>query len=186
MGCHALLQGVFLTQGSNVSLLCLLHWQGFFTTSTTWEALGPYIWGCDLSCQLGFSVFLHVMSGGAEISKRASSCSCLVPGLEWPEKFGLVGHDSLSIQHLCSPSLGYLTWWQSQSSQTCLSLAVCKLSVLRIMAKKARFLQPCLKSSRTWLWCYWTCKSWPAQVLGDGKCILHFWWEEKQRICGHL
>ena len=28
VGCHALLlQGVFLTQGSNLSLLCLLHWQ---------------------------------------------------------------------------------------------------------------------------------------------------------------
>ena len=36
MGCHALLQGIFPTQGSNPSLLCLLHWQlGFFTT---WEA----------------------------------------------------------------------------------------------------------------------------------------------------
>ena len=27
MGCRALLQGIFLTQGSNPSLLCLLHWQ---------------------------------------------------------------------------------------------------------------------------------------------------------------
>ena len=27
MGCHALLQGTFLTQGSNLSLLSLLHWQ---------------------------------------------------------------------------------------------------------------------------------------------------------------
>ena len=27
VGCHALLQGIFLTQGSNPSLLCLLHWQ---------------------------------------------------------------------------------------------------------------------------------------------------------------
>ena len=27
MGCHALLQGIFLTQGSNWSLLRLLHWQ---------------------------------------------------------------------------------------------------------------------------------------------------------------
>ena len=27
MDCHALLQGIFLTQGSNLSLLCLLHWQ---------------------------------------------------------------------------------------------------------------------------------------------------------------
>ena len=26
-GCHFLLQGVFLTQGSNPGLLCLLHWQ---------------------------------------------------------------------------------------------------------------------------------------------------------------
>ena len=27
MGCHALLQGIFLTQGQNLHLLCLLHWQ---------------------------------------------------------------------------------------------------------------------------------------------------------------
>ena len=27
VGCHALLQGIFLTLGSNPCLLCLLHWQ---------------------------------------------------------------------------------------------------------------------------------------------------------------
>ena len=27
MGCHALLQGIFPTQGSNPQLLSLLHWQ---------------------------------------------------------------------------------------------------------------------------------------------------------------
>ena len=27
VGCHALLQGLFLTQGSNLGLLSLLHWQ---------------------------------------------------------------------------------------------------------------------------------------------------------------
>ena len=27
VGCHAILQGIFLTQGLNLSLLCLLHWQ---------------------------------------------------------------------------------------------------------------------------------------------------------------
>ena len=27
VGCHSLLQGIFLTQGSNLDLLCLLHWQ---------------------------------------------------------------------------------------------------------------------------------------------------------------
>ena len=39
VGCHALLQGIFWTQGSNSCLLNLLHWQEFFTTSATWEAL---------------------------------------------------------------------------------------------------------------------------------------------------
>ena len=33
MGCHVLLQKIFLTQGSILSLFCLLHWQvGSFTT----------------------------------------------------------------------------------------------------------------------------------------------------------
>ena len=27
MGCHFLLQGIFLAQGSNLRLFCLLHWQ---------------------------------------------------------------------------------------------------------------------------------------------------------------
>ena len=27
VGCHALLQGIFLSQGSNPQLFCLLHWQ---------------------------------------------------------------------------------------------------------------------------------------------------------------
>ena len=27
VGCHFLLQGIFLTRGSNLCLLCLLHWQ---------------------------------------------------------------------------------------------------------------------------------------------------------------
>ena len=39
VGCHSLLQGIFLTQGLNLRLLCLLHWQvEFFTTRATWEA----------------------------------------------------------------------------------------------------------------------------------------------------
>ena len=45
VGCHALLQGIFLTQqGLSLSLFGLLHWRAglffiFLTTSTTWEAL---------------------------------------------------------------------------------------------------------------------------------------------------
>ena len=38
VGCHALLQGIFQTLGSNPCLLCFLHWQvGSFTTSNTWK-----------------------------------------------------------------------------------------------------------------------------------------------------
>ena len=38
---HALLQGTFLTQGSNLCLLCLLNWQAGFLPLTrfTWKAL---------------------------------------------------------------------------------------------------------------------------------------------------
>ena len=40
VGCHALLQGIFLTQGSNPRLLTSPALAGmFFTTSATWEAL---------------------------------------------------------------------------------------------------------------------------------------------------
>ena len=39
VGCHAFLQGIFPTQGSNSSLLVTLALAGgFFTTSTSWEA----------------------------------------------------------------------------------------------------------------------------------------------------
>ena len=31
LGCHALLKGIFLTQGSNLCLLCLRHWQAGFS-----------------------------------------------------------------------------------------------------------------------------------------------------------
>ena len=39
VGCHALLQGIFLTQGLNLHLLSTCLGGEFFTTSTTWEAL---------------------------------------------------------------------------------------------------------------------------------------------------
>ena len=40
VGCHALLQGIFPTQGSNPSLLLSPALsRGFFTTSATWDAL---------------------------------------------------------------------------------------------------------------------------------------------------
>ena len=44
VGCHALLQGIFLTQGLNLRLLYFPALAGrFFITSTTWEALILYM-----------------------------------------------------------------------------------------------------------------------------------------------
>ena len=42
VGCHALLQGIFLTQGLNLRLLCLLHWQ---VGSLASEATQPVLAG---------------------------------------------------------------------------------------------------------------------------------------------
>ena len=42
MGCHALLQGIFPTQGSNPCLLFPALADRFFTASTAWEALIGY------------------------------------------------------------------------------------------------------------------------------------------------
>ena len=39
VGCQALIQGIFLTQGSNLCLLSLLHWQAD-------SLLGPPTWLC--------------------------------------------------------------------------------------------------------------------------------------------
>ena len=48
VGCHALLQGIFLIQGSNPHLLCLLHWQaGSLPLVTSGK---PYIQGCCYCC----------------------------------------------------------------------------------------------------------------------------------------
>ena len=38
VGCRALLKGIFPTQGSNLHLSRLLHWQAGSLHSTTWEA----------------------------------------------------------------------------------------------------------------------------------------------------
>ena len=37
VGCHALLQRIFHTQGLNLSLLCLLHCSGFSSAEPPWK-----------------------------------------------------------------------------------------------------------------------------------------------------
>ena len=39
MGCHAVLQGIFRTQGSNPRFTCLALADGFFTTSAIWKPM---------------------------------------------------------------------------------------------------------------------------------------------------
>ena len=56
VGCHALLQGIFLTQGSNASLLSPALLGRFFTTSATWEALIYYWPGSKYSAFLKTNV----------------------------------------------------------------------------------------------------------------------------------
>ena len=46
MGCHFLLQGIFLTQGSNPRLMSSALAGRFFTSSATWEAA----YGCYCTC----------------------------------------------------------------------------------------------------------------------------------------
>ena len=56
--CHALLQGIFQTKGSNPQLLQLLHWKRFFTTSETWEAHVT----CIISFNPHYSVVRFIIS----------------------------------------------------------------------------------------------------------------------------
>ena len=48
VGCHALLQGIFPTQGSNLSLLCLLNWQ---VVLYHWCHLGSPVNTIERSCR---------------------------------------------------------------------------------------------------------------------------------------
>ena len=50
-GCHALLQGIFLTQGQNSCLLCLLHWQeGSLPLETHLESESEVTQSCPTLC----------------------------------------------------------------------------------------------------------------------------------------
>ena len=55
VGCHALLQGIFLTQGLNLSLLRLLHWAGLLFTTSAGEAHWNTLQNSILSIELGLN-----------------------------------------------------------------------------------------------------------------------------------
>ena len=63
VGCHALLQGIFQTQGLNPHLSHLLHWRQVFTTSAICEDLSyaAYI--------INFEVFIKDLRGNTDVCK---------------------------------------------------------------------------------------------------------------------
>ena len=86
VGCHALFQGIFLTQGSNLGLLSLLHWQAgslplvphgkpiaeFYLLVICKEFLYLYLyWRILVSCTLFFfnCLFLVLVSGNIGLIK---------------------------------------------------------------------------------------------------------------------
>ena len=67
VGCHALLQGIFLTQGSNPCFFCLLHWQaGALPLGLPGK---PY--SSTPSYKIGIIIFLHF--GDDEVSEWLSN-----------------------------------------------------------------------------------------------------------------
>ena len=82
---HALLQGIFLTQGSNPHLLHLLHWQaGSLPLSTTWEAFfNLYLVIDSILCfQVGDTGREASPTGdprSTHLESEAGSCVTLVP-----------------------------------------------------------------------------------------------------------
>ena len=60
VGCHFLLQGIFLTQGLNLCLLWLLNWQEY---SLPLSHLGsPTFFGCPIyNCSLPSKLILHIL-----------------------------------------------------------------------------------------------------------------------------
>ena len=131
MRCHALLQGIFPTQGLNLCLLRLLHWQaGSLPLEPQWDKRHCYH-GC------GGGASKPGLGKGPEKAGRASCCttSCRTPrpwraplGERGPETQGARTHSlplwthvpwveaSTSRHH---PGLGGPTWsefWQAQSN----------------------------------------------------------------------
>ena len=78
MGYHSLLQGVFLTQGSNLCLLVSLPLRSrFFSTSATWEA-HKVVWYFHLFVNFPKFVIIHTVKGFLLVSE-AETDVLLVP-----------------------------------------------------------------------------------------------------------
>ena len=115
VGCHFLLQGIFPNQGSNLHLICLLHWQAdFFLPLAPREKpkkikRGPFGWdltrshapspvsqarfpGKQTSQSLGCRVFVSPAS--TPVGRKQPGASGRENGLSEPSYFGgrMAGH----------------------------------------------------------------------------------------------
>ena len=94
VGCHALLQGIFLTQGSNPCLLCLMHCRQILYLLSHWRS--PF-----------------VLQGGC--------CFCFpsgyTPGVELPDRMA-------ALLSVFKERPYWFSWWlhQSHSHQLCMSV----------------------------------------------------------------
>ena len=101
VGCRALLQGIFLTQGLNLSLLCLLHFRQF-----------PYCWVTREILQGPFSSFQF-------------SCSVVSNSL-WPHGLQHVRLPCLSpIPRVCSHSCALSQWCHPTISSSVVPFSSC-------------------------------------------------------------
>ena len=69
-GCHSLLQGIFLTQGSNLHLLCLLHWQAdsfFFLLNIFYFIIFLILFYLTLQYCIGFAIYKNESATGIHV-----------------------------------------------------------------------------------------------------------------------
>ena len=79
MGCHVLLQGIFLTQGLNLGLLCLLHWQAVSLALVPPGKLVEWYTVIKFSAQVS-NLFLPVLETGKSKIKVLAD---LISGESW-------------------------------------------------------------------------------------------------------
>ena len=104
MGCHFLLQGIFLTQGSNPCLLRLLHWQVEWNrklrrksqVKASWEQRpnGTYTVRLSLDDDVGNVMDLKLMAVREDMAKILAARFQKAPEKLYTEIMSLLLHDT--------------------------------------------------------------------------------------------
>ena len=105
VGCHALLQGIFLTRRLNPDLLCLLHYKRMFYRWSTGEAQTPRQW--SLVCEL--SELPHVRHQTSPVSGTEFS---------WDMTFLSRQVRAIRVPTVCTPHQTGMMWVLSKHDWT--------------------------------------------------------------------